>query len=94
MAEIIDFVKYKKNKEFHKNTSQRIGKSDWAEMLRSEIKDKVLSGECSGNNIPANFMIFDDYVSPLNPEKKMKKELKNSGILLIIENKYERKNEH
>ena len=68
MAEIIDFVKYKKDKEFHKNTSQRIGKSDWAGMLRSEIKDKILSGECSGNNTPVNFMIFDDPFCPLNPE--------------------------
>ena len=65
---IINLNEYK----FHKNTAQRLEKSDFTEKIRLELKEKIKNQKING----ASFMIFDDFIC--STKQKLEKELKKN----------------
>jgi len=55
MNKIVNLKEYK----FLKNTNQRVGKSDFTEKTREELKNKIKTEKIKN----ASFIIFDDFLS-------------------------------
>jgi hypothetical protein len=65
MDKIINLQEYK----LYKITQQRLGKCDFTEKMRLELKQKIKNEKING----ASFMIFDDFLCPKQDEESKKR---------------------